>query len=87
MGIEGSENDGETPSKPASFSEGEGSPAPLARFPQGYERASGLFDPDAALKEAIHQAIDAGLYERARALLDLLTKTAPVVALHGRRRL
>ena len=33
-------------------------------------------DPDGALRVAIHAAVDAGLYERARALLDLLAKTS-----------
>jgi hypothetical protein len=47
-------------------------------------------DPDTALKEAIKAAVDAGLYDRARALLDVLAKTsAPpaVVDLRDRRKL
>jgi hypothetical protein len=46
-------------------------------------------DPDLALKEAIKSAVDAGLYDRARALLDVLAKTsdaADVVDLRDRRR-
>jgi hypothetical protein len=46
-------------------------------------------DPDAALKSAIKAALDAGLFDRARALLDVLAKTsavADVVDLRGRRR-
>jgi hypothetical protein len=45
--------------------------------------------PDAALKEAIKAAVDAGLYGRARALLDVLEKTsapAEVVDLRDHRR-
>lgn len=46
-------------------------------------------DPDAALKDAIKAALDAGLFDRARALLEVLTKTpraAEVVDLRERRR-
>jgi hypothetical protein len=34
--------------------------------------------PDAALRAAVKAALDAGLYERARALLDVLAKTSEV---------
>jgi hypothetical protein len=46
-------------------------------------------DPDAALKQAIKAATDAGLYDRARALLDVLARTgaaASVVDLRERTR-
>lgn len=46
-------------------------------------------DPDDALKSAIKAALDAGLFDRARALLDVLSKTsaaAEVVDLRERRR-
>ena len=46
-------------------------------------------DPDAALRSAIKAALDAGLFERARALLDVLAKTstpAGVVDLRNRKR-
>jgi hypothetical protein len=45
--------------------------------------------PDAALTSAIKAAVDAGLYDRARALLEVLAKTsepADVVDLRERRR-
>lgn len=53
-------------------------------------RGSGLAtDPDEALRGAIKTALDAGLYERATALLDVLKKTgapAEVVDLRERRK-
>lgn len=33
-------------------------------------------DPDVALKEAIKAAVDAGMYERAKALIEVLARTA-----------
>jgi hypothetical protein len=46
-------------------------------------------DPDAALRTAIHAAVDAGMYARARTLIDVLARTsepAEVVDLRDRRR-
>jgi hypothetical protein len=76
MGIEGSEKGHETPQNRAFGDEGEGSAASVDDLSRGCEDARGLFDPDVALKEAIKAAIDAGLYDRARALLDVLAKTS-----------
>ena len=44
-------------------------------------------DPDDALRDAIHAAVEAGQYERARALLDILaTASLPAAVVHLRER-
>jgi hypothetical protein len=48
----------------------------------------GVSDPDDALRGAIHTAVDAGLYDRAVRLIEVLKSTpsvAPVVDLAKRR--
>lgn len=65
-GIEGSGEARETPSKAAIRDEGRGEEASAGVVSRGYE------SPDEALRAAIHAAVDAGLYDRAKALLELL---------------
>ena len=74
------------------FSRHQANPIPAegsGTFPEALSGYCVANDPDVALREAIKSAVDAGLYERARALLDVLAKTsepAGVVDLRDRRK-
>lgn len=83
-GIEGEPTAPETPSNAANRSQ----QAPSAATTDGDSNGEDD-DPDIALKAAIKAAVDAGLYDRARALLDVLAKTgqpADVVLIRERGR-
>lgn len=83
-GIEGPQNQHETPSNAANRSE----EAPSAATADG-DSDGADDDPDIALKAAIKAAVDAGLYDRAAKLLDVLAKTgqpADVVLIRERGR-
>jgi hypothetical protein len=75
-GIEGHENLRETQGKTANEREDEGSETPVRNDSRGAEN-----DPDAALKMAIKAAVDAGQYERAAKLLEVLRATPPAKVL------
>jgi integrase len=82
-GIEGSENTHEMPSKQAFGREEDVALASVDDVSRGCEDASdagmGTSNPDDALRGAIHAAVDAGLYDRAVKLIEVL-KSAPTVA-------